>query len=85
MKAVKILILLFGILVFTTASAQHGRGGCGFRGGYSTRTSYGYRVSRPTYNPYYSRPVYPINRIWIAGYWGYNYYGAWVWFPGYWR
>lgn len=90
MKTFKFLTLLFSILFFTTiASAQRGgghgyRGNCGYRGGYSRPVySHSYYVPRPMV--YTSYNYCQTRRIWIDGYWSYNYYGVAVWIPGFWR
>lgn len=78
----KKFIIIFSVaFLVCLAGSTEARGHYGYRGGY--HYGYGYRggyYPRPYYHTYYYGP-----RVWIPGWWGWNRWHRWVWFPGYWR
>jgi len=82
-----IVILVLGFLVGFTGKSD-ARSGYGYRGGF--HRGYGYRGG--CYHGGYYGPraciayrPYCGPRFWIPGFWGWDNWHRWVWFPGYWR
>ena len=82
-----IVILAIGFLA-CLAGDTYARGGYGyrggFRGGYRSECGYrgGYYRSGYCAAPYVA---YCGPRIWVPGFWGWDSWHRWVWFPGYYR